>query len=397
MSSFGVVGLEFRQILRGLVRRPAYAGASLLTLALGVGANTALFSVLRGVLLRPLPYPDFNQLAAPLEKDQSDGGLNVVSPPNFLDWRDQNRTFARLAAYNTGAMALTGDFDAVQLRSLSATEDFFPALGVGPQLGRLPAPGEMSANVVVISDSLWRKRFGGNRQLVGRSVLLDGERYTVIGVMPASFRFPVRDSADLFLPLAFPSDIQTQRGAHWLQVVGRLRRGVTVFAAQADLSRIAATLRKSFPGTNGRTDVDVAALRERVVGRVRSPLLLLMAAVALVAMLACANVANLSLAAGAARARDTALRVALGAPLSRLVKRQISESLILGLAGGALALPFSVGGVWLLRRLAPPGLPRLDDVRLDGVVLGFSLALALAAGLLSGILPALRAVAPNVQ
>ena len=378
---------DARLALRALRRQPGFAVAAMLTLALGIGATTAVFSVVYGILLRPLPFPESDRLVQVMALD--DDVEWTASPPDFVDWRAQAASFEALAAVNTGAFALTGDGPAQQYAGASVTAGYFTVLGVAPALGR----GFIEANevpgtnfVVVISDAVWRAQFGADPSVLGRHIRLDNADYEVVGVMPRGFDAP--GGTDFWMPLAFtPNDLTTQRGAHYLNVYGRLAAGVTVDRADREMREIAARLDLAYPDANPGWSARVTALRASIVGDVQRPLWALLGAVAVVLLMACVNVASLMLGRAIGREREDAIRTALGAGRLRLVRGVLVETGVLALGGGVLGVLLAVWGVAALIRLAPGDLPRLDEVGVDGWVLGFTLFLTIATGLLFGAAP----------
>ncbi len=377
-----------RQALRGLSRNPGYTVVALLTLALGIGATAAIFTVIDGVLLRPLEYRDPDRLVV-LQYQRG----NTVAAANFLDFRSQSRSFEAVGAAESWSPNLTGGDRPEELEGLHLSSDVLPMLGVEPLLGRFFLPEEEhvgSHRVVVLSFELWQTRFSGDPAAVGTSLTIDGEPYHIIGVMPRGFRFAPfwATGARLWAPLVLDQRSGDRAGAS-LRVFARLREGVTLAAARNEVAGIAARLEQAFPGTN--RDGTVVPLMDKVVGDVRDALLVLFAAVAFVLLIACANVAHLQLLRAAAREREFALRGALGASRARLVQQSLVESGALALTGGALGLLVAWGGVRLLTRLAPPGIPRLDTLGIDGSVLAFVLLVTLGATLLFGLMPALTA------
>jgi putative ABC transport system permease protein len=388
---------DLRFALRVLGRNPGFAATATLILALGIGANTAIFSVVEGVLLRPLPFAAPERLVALHERNQVQGFEHfTLSPPNFFDYR-MARSLSGLGAYSPELVALTGDGAAEQIEGWSVTADFFPVLGISPLLGRLPAPEEFVAGrdkVVVLSHRLWSRRFGADPRVLGRLITLDGQRYRLVGVMPAQFRFPVSGS-DLWMPLTFPPDVGTQRGAHYLAAVGRLRGGFTFERAARELSVLAGRLRREHPTTNQNWTSELALLPDEIVGRVRPALLLLLGAVGLVALIACANISNLLLARAAGRGGELAVRTALGATRGQLLRQLLTESLLLSLGAGVAALPVANWAVDLIVRFAPRDIPNLDQVQLNPAVLGYLLAITLLVGTLAGLSPALTVSRPN--
>ena len=377
-----------RQALRGLSRNPGFTVVALLTLALGIGATAAIFTVIDGVLLRPLEYRDPDRLVV-LQYKRG----NTIAAANFLDFRSQSRSFEAVGAAESWSPNLTGGDRPEELEGLHLSSDVLPMLGVEPLLGRFFLPEEEHAGshrVVVLSFELWQTRFSGDPAAVGTSLTIDGEPYQVIGVMPWGFRFAPfwATGARLWAPLVLDQRSGDRAGAS-LRVFARLRQDVTLAAARNEVAGIAARLEQAFPGTN--RDGTVVPLMDKVVGDVRDALLVLFAAVAFVLLIACANVAHLQLLRAAAREREFALRGALGASRARLVQQSLVESGVLALTGGALGLLVAWGGVRLLIRLAPPDIPRLDTLGIDGSVLGFVLLVTLGATLLFGLVPALTA------
>jgi putative ABC transport system permease protein len=378
--------------LRTLARNPGTTLAALLALALGIGANTAIFSVVNGVMLEPLPYPEPDELQFVWEKNPELGFPRfTVSPHNFEDWRRQSRSFAGLAAIEHSRFNLTGGDRPESLPGARVSADFFRVIGTEPVRGRgfRPEEGRLGSNrVAVISHGLWQRRFGSDPSAVGTTLRLDGEPYTLVGVAPPGFEFP--QNREIWVPLAFDM-AKENRGAHYLLVLGRLAGGVSEEKAQAEMDGIAARLAKDYPDVQTGWGVDVIPLREMVVEDVRSALLILLVFVSFVLLIACANVANLLLARVASRERELAVRTALGAGRARLVRQMLTETLVLFLAGGALGLLLAWWGIRALLALDPEGIPRAHEIGLDGRVLLFTLLVSLATGLLFGLVPALSA------
>src|SRR5262245_40822134 len=376
---------------RMLLKKPGFTLISVITLALGVGANTAIFSVVNAVLLRPLPYPEPGQLARLLAVDTARGAQDIsASMPDYREWRNRNQSFAWLAAFSPSNYNISGDEEPERVVGARVDTDFFRLLGVNPAQGRGFSDEERvygKHRVVVLSDALWRRRFGDGTRLNGQTIRLNGESFAVIGVAPRGFRFPANDVA-LWTPLALAdNDSLNTRGNYWLSVIGRLKPGVTPAQAQNDLVNIHRQLEqeKVTTGFSGR----VETLAEATVGDVRRMLWVLFGAVGCVLLIACVNVANLLLARASARVPEIAVRAALGAGRGRLARRLLTESLLIGLLGSIAGLAMAWWGVDALLRIEPD-LPRFDTIQVDGRALGFTLGLALGASLLFGLVPAFR-------
>ena len=384
---------DLRYGLRQMLHNPGFALVAVLTLALGIGANVAMFSVLEAVVLRQLPYPQPRQLVSLFEANHQKGFLQfAVSPPNFLDWQAQNHTFAYLAAVNHETRTLTGHGEPLRLQTLVATADLFRVYGVEPALGRGFNSQETQIgheHVVVLSHAAWRNLFGGDPAVLGKSVMLDGVAYNIIGVMPAGFRWPSR--ADAALPLAFRSDVGRQRGAHYLSVVGRLKPGVTIEEGKSDIANISRRLARQYPDNDGGWEAVVLPMREAMVGDVGSALWVLLGAVSLLVLIACANIANLLLARANGRHREMAVRSALGASRGRVLRQLLAESLLLAAMGAAAGLLLARWTLQLVVRVGPKNIPRLNQVGLDPGVLLFALATAVVTAFLFGLIPAWKA------
>ncbi|HEY2852018.1 MAG TPA: ABC transporter permease [Gemmatimonadaceae bacterium] len=382
---------DTRYALRVLGRGRAFVVIAILTLALGVGANTAIFSVVRGVLLRALPYPEPARLVA--IQSVIRGSTAAVSPPDFFDWRSQARSFAGMAAFFLSTTNLTGNGEPERLTQARVSANFFDVLGVRPVHGRGFVAGEdapSAPRVAVLSDGLWRRRFGADPSVIGRTIDLDDAPTTVIGVAPADLHRPW--DVDLWLTTRFaPSDVAAgARGARWIEVVGRLAPGASLGSAGAEMSAIAGRLERLDQRHNLDVTSRVMPLQEELVGHVRGPLMVLLGAVGFVMLIACVNVASLSLGRTAGREMELAVRTALGAGRGRLVRQILTESMVLSLGAGIVGIVLAMLGTRALVLLAPGELPLLNAVHVDGVVLAFALLLTITSGLLFGLVPAVQ-------
>ncbi len=383
---------DLRYAARILLKSPGFTAAAVLTLALSIGANTAIFSLTNAVLLRPLPFRNPDRLVMVWE-DLSFMGFpqNTPAPANFVDWKNRNHVFEGMAAMHGDLMNLTGDGRPEELEVKIVTTNFFPLLGVKPLVGRTFLPEEErpgASHVVLISRGLWVRRYGANTQIVGKSILLSGEKYTVAGVLPPGFDFP--DPVDVWIPMALSAEQWHQRSNHYLEVVARLRHGVTVERARADMAGIAKQLEREYPDTNTRVGTVVIPLHDQFVGNLRLGFIVLLAAVGGVLLIACANIANLLLARATGRQREMAMRIALGARRSRLVRQVLTESVLLACLGGLSGIVLASWTFGFLTKLIPLPLVSTTAVSLNGAVLLFSVAIAMAAGILFGIAPACR-------
>jgi putative ABC transport system permease protein len=382
---------DLRYALRTLLRSPGFTVVAVLTLALGIGANTAIFSVVNAVLLHPLPFRDADRVAM-VWLDNPPLGIrqDITSYPAFSDWREQNRVFSDMAAFRPHEANLTGEFEPERIARTAVTASFFSVLGVAPVQGRgFTTEEEQQGNdgVAVLGHGLWQRRFGGDPGMVGRTVQMNEQEFTVVGIAPPGFDFPVE--SDVWIPLAPGEEIREARGAFWLYTIGRLQPGVTIDAAQREMSGIAARLGEEYEVLSPY-GVYVQPVRDYLVGDVRSALLVLLGAVAFLLLIASANVANLLLARASAREREIAVRTALGAGRRRIAAQLLTESGVLALAGGALGLLFAFGGVRLLKVLSPTDLPRIELIQVDATVLGFTFLLALLTGIAFGLVPSLQ-------
>jgi putative ABC transport system permease protein len=384
---------DLRFSARMLVKSPGFSIIAVVALALGIGANTAIFSIVNAVLLRPLPYEDPGRLVVLSEETPQLPGMSV-SYPNFLDWRDQNRAFEHLAAFRFASINITGSGEPERVQGRMVSANFFETLGVTPALGRAPMAEEDRAGatpVAVVSHNLWQQRLDSNPNLTGKTLTLDGRVFAIVGVMPAGFRF-YNTPTDVFVPLGLEADSMSDRDSHpGIYVLARLKPGVTIEQARADMDAVTGVLAQQYPVTNSNHSASVEFLHEDMVGSIRPALLVLLAAVACVLLIACANVSNLLLARATAREKEIAIRSALGASRGRLVRQLLTESLVLSLAGGALGLLLAVWGKDLLVALGPASLPRAQEITIDGSVLGFTLLIAVATGIVFGLVPAFQA------
>jgi predicted permease len=390
---------DFRYALRTLRQKPGFTAVALCTLALGIGATTVMFTVINGVLLKPLAYPDPERLVGLLERTEKYGEHPGISYPDFLDCQRQGRSIAPMAAwaYGGGTISEPGEAEHVDGREISA--ELFSVLGLPLERGRaflLQEDLRGAGPVAIISHSLWKRRYGGSPGAIGRSLVLDGKLYTVVGIAPPGFQLD--GEADVFTPLGQNTELRMQnRDANMLRVLARLRPGVSLARAQTELALIARHLAEEFPKSNAGRGFLAQPLREGLVENVRSTLWLLLAAVSLVLLIACVNVASLLLARAVSRERELAMRVALGAGRSRLVRQCLTEASVLALSGGVLGVMLAAAGIRPFVALWPGSLPRAEEVHLDWHVLLFSLAASLACGLLFGLAPALRAPARELE
>jgi putative ABC transport system permease protein len=399
---------DVRYAVRSFAKSPTFTLVAVVTLALGIGVNTAIFTVVDATLLRPLPYAAPERLFQVRETRVKQDVFShmELSYPDFLDYQKRGDVFEALAGYNANEVPLAGSEGSEMVPSMSTSGTFFPLLGIRPALGRLYGPEddrEGAEPVVVLSHGAWQRRYGADPALPGRTVLLNGTVHTVIGVLPASFQFAPAPPADFWVPLRprLPAPLLERRNLHWVDVVGRLKPGISQEVAQAKLAGIAEALAAEYPASNSGVGISLSGLRDAIVGPVRPLLLMLLGAVALVLLIACGNVANLLLARSAARQKELSIRLALGASRGRLVRQLLTESMLLSLVGGATGLLCAQWGLELLLAAIPAeqlgAMPYLKELPLDGRILLFTFAVSLLTGVLFGLAPALVSTRTDLQ
>jgi putative ABC transport system permease protein len=394
---------DVRYGVRMMLRSPGFTIVAILTLAFGIGANSALFSVVNSVLLNPLLYPQPEQLVA-LDESKPNFDTGSISFPNFRDWRDENRVFSSIAVFRSYSFSLTGLGGAERIQAQFISSDFFPLLGVNPVLGRSLAPGEEevgAAPVALISAGFWKRKFGSSADVLGKSITLDGKTYYIVGVVPANFDLLVRTfrSSEVYVPMGqwtnnFLLDRAAGLGIHG---VGRLKPGVTIEQARADMQRVTQNLAAAYPDADKGIGASVLPLKDAMVSRFRPALFVLLGAVGFVLLIACGNVANLLLVRSTGRAREFAIRAALGAGRGRIVRQLLTESVLLAVAGGSLGLLLAGWGTRAALGILPDALPRAGEIHVDARVLTFTLLISLLAGIFFGMVPALRIAQPNVR
>jgi predicted permease len=395
---------DVRYGLRMLGKNPGFTAVALLTLALGIGANTAVFSIVNGVLLNSLPFPDPDKLVV-LFESKPNFKEGSISYPNFLDWQRENRAFSSIAAYRPDSFSLTGAGEGEQVRGQMVSADFFNILGVKPVIGRMFTPEEDqlgAGRVVLVSSGFWQRKLGSSHDVLGRRIVLDGEGYTVIGVIPVSFHLTLpnfRDNNDLYVPIGqwtYPY-FRDRSYALGMKAIGRLRPGVTLAQARADMDTVAQNLAAAFPQADAGEGATLTPLKQKIVGTIEPFLLVLLAAVCFVLLIACVNVANLLLARSTGRIREFAIRAALGASRARIVRQLLTESILLAIGGAALGLLLAAWGTKAALGVLPVALPRAEQVGVDVHVLLFTGVVSLLAGILFGLAPAIKTSLSNLQ
>ena len=384
--------------LRMLRKSPGFTLAAVLATALGIGANSAIFTVVKQVLLQPLPYPDAGRIVD--VNEYARGRPSAVSPPNFVDWRAGNRTLSALSAFDEYVLTLAGGAEPARVSAGAVDAHITAVMGVAPLLGRAFSEEDVrpgARKVVILGHDIWQRVYGGDRAILSRQVTLEGEPYEIVGVMPAGYDFP--GNSEVWIPLRFtPRDLRdSQRGAHFLGAVGRLKPGVTAAQASADLDRIEQAIAQKHPDKVEGYSVAAVPLLSSMVEGVQRPLLILFGAVAFVLLIACVNVSNLLLARATTRTGEIAVRAALGAGRGRLVRQLLAESVVLSIAGGAAGLLLGSWGVRALMTVAPADLPRADAVQMDATILAFSIGLSIVAGIVFGTAPAIVASRPDLS
>lgn len=383
---------DVRYAIRMLLRNPGFTTIALLTFAVGIGVNTAVFSVFNGVLLRPLPYPDADRITM-MWVDNRPQGIkeDIGSYPNYRDWREQNTTYEHVAAFTGANFTVTGSDEPDRIPGARTTANFHDVIGLKPVIGRLyTEEHEKVGNdaVVLLSHGLWQRKFGGTRDVIGKTIVLNGVAHEIIGVMPPELRVP--SSAELWKPLAVPDAQRNARGSFWLPVIGRLKPGVSVEQAQTEIGGIADRLEKAYPAQAG-FGANIVSLHRQLVGDIERSLFVLMAAVACVLLIACANLGNLMLGRTAARRKELAIRTALGAQRARLIRQIVTETFVVALVGSGLGLLMAFWATEFFIRVGSGAIPRADAIGIDGRVLLFTLGLSAVAALLAGLVPALQA------
>ncbi|HUK46031.1 MAG TPA: ABC transporter permease, partial [Terriglobales bacterium] len=399
---------DFRYALRQLAKNKGFTAVAVLTLALGIGANTAIFSVVNGVLLNPLPFPNADRMVS-MFQDKPDFNKGSISYPNLLDWQRENRSFEAIAGYRWADGTITGVGQAEDVPAQHVSAEFFPVLGVTPMLGRNFSPNEdrRGANpTILISEGLWKRKFGSDKNVIGKRVIVGGEGRTIVGVIPSSFHLVIQNfrTADVYEPIGEETDPAFyKRDSFWgTDAIGFLKPGVTLQQAREDMKRVNAGLAAAYPDINSNIKSTIISLKDEMVGDVRPVLLLLLGAVGFVLLIACVNVANLLLARSTARQREFSIRAALGAGSGRILRQLLTESVLLAVLGGVLGLVVAKWGTAAALAAAPrssfaPTIPRAEDIGLDVRVLLFALIISMLTGIAFGMVPGLRASRKNVS
>src|SRR5262245_53067401 len=390
---------DLRYAARMLLKNRGFSLIAVLTLGLGIGANTTIFSVVNAVWLRPLPYPEADQLALVTHRNTKQGGNFELTPAGYFDLRQQSKSFGQLAAYVSRDFNLTGAGEPERLRGQLVSAALFPLLKVSPLSGRVFTEADDRADaprVALLSHELWRRRFGAEAGIIGQAIRLDDQSYTVVGVMPPGFNFPNKET-ELWTPIAFNAEAANTRNSYYLSAIARLNPRATVEQAQSELDVIAHNLARAFPQIYTDLGFSVASLGESLVRGFKQALFALLVAVAFVLLIACVNVANLLSARAAAREKELAIRAALGAGRRRLMRQLLTEGALLVLAGGALGLLLAVLGVKALKLINPETIPRLEEVSLDWRTLGFTLGISCLTSIIFGLAPALQVSKPDLQ
>ncbi len=400
---------DIRFGIRSLLKHPGLTAIAVITLALGIGANTAMFTVVNAVLLRPLPYQQPERLVTIWEESpERDLYEMPVSFANFRDWADQTQTLQQISAYTFTNLNLTGAGEPARLSTVRCSANLFSLIGAAPAQGRtfLDEEDKDGANrVVILSHALWQNRFGSDREIVGRSLTLNNQSHTVVGVMPRNFQFPVgfgflgkvlNDPTELYVPLAATSD-EVRRGNYSFFALGRLKPGIAIEQARADMTAIERRLEEQYPGSNTGIGINLVSTQEQTVKAIRPALLVLLGSVMFLLLIACANIASLLLARGASRQKEMAIRSALGASRLRVLRLLLTESVMLSLVGGLIGWLLAIWGTAALMALAPDNIPRLNEIGVDARVFGFTLAISLVTGIVFGLVPAIHAAKPDLN
>jgi putative ABC transport system permease protein len=400
---------DLRYGVRMFLNRPAFAAVIIITLALGIGANTSIFCIVHSLLIRPLPFKEPDRLVMIWESNLSKGvSQDLVAFANLADWRDQTQVFEEVSDFDSTNFVLAGGDEAERIPGCHISSNLFRVLGVSPRVGRdFNAEDEQPGHedIILVSHELWQRRFGADPNLIGKPLKLDNKSYTVVGIMPPGFNFPRwlepvgaknLAKAELWAPLVIDAEAISKRGARYLSAIGRLRPGMRLAQAQAELEPVVRALEQQYPENEGYRVV-LVPMQEQIVGRVKSALLILFGAIAFVLLIACANVASLLLARATSRQKEIALRMALGCSRSRLIRQLLTESVSLGLIGGLAGLLVAYWGVGILVTSFPDGLPQIDSIKIDGRALGFTILISIVTGVLFGLIPALQSSKPDLN